>query len=115
MVFHSTANHYRANDKRTIIVRQRDEAVVAELRVNGRDPMSEQREQVALFLRRSLRMLRLVFTERLSFCSLTLVWIWALLFLRRLSITPLRPRSHVCSWSNWSCQRRYCLTGAMPS
>jgi hypothetical protein len=43
VALHATANTCRANDKRTIIVRQRDNAVSPELHLpgNGRDPPSE--------------------------------------------------------------------------
>ena len=57
---------------------------------NGRAPVSEKREDVPRAHRWQLRVPHLFFTERLSFCFLSLAWIWAGLFVRHLSITPLR-------------------------
>ena len=52
-------------------MRQRDEAIAAELRANGRDPLSEKRAEVSLSPRWKLGMPRLLFTQRLSFCPLS--------------------------------------------
>ena len=60
---------------------------------NGRSSVSEKREDVPRAYRWQLRVLHLFFTERLSFCFLSLAWIWAVLFVRHLSIKPLRSLS----------------------
>ena len=72
-----------------------DESVTSAFRRHGnsRDPVSEKRENVPLSHRWKLRIPRLFFTERLSFCSLSLAWISTGLFLRHLSIKPLRSLS----------------------
>ena len=72
-----------------------DESVTSACRMhgNGRAPVPEKREDVPLAHRWQLRVPRLFFTERLSFCSLSLAGIWAVLFLRHLSIKPLRSLS----------------------
>lgn len=72
-----------------------DESVTSAFRMHGnsRDPVSEKRENVPLSHRWKLRIPRLFFTERLSFCSLSLAWISTGLFLRHLSIKPLRSLS----------------------
>jgi hypothetical protein len=72
-----------------------DESVTSAFRMHGnsRDPVSEKRENVPLSHRWKLRIPRLFFTERLSFCSLSLAWISTGLFLRHLFIKPLRSLS----------------------
>ncbi len=72
-----------------------DESVASAFRVhgNGRDPVSEKREDAPLAHRWKLRIPSLFFTERLSFSSLSLAWISTVLFLRHLSIKPLRSLS----------------------
>ena len=72
-----------------------DESVASACRMhgNGHATVPEQREDVPLAHRWQLRVLRLFFAERLSFCSLSLAWIWAVLFLRHYSTKPLQSLS----------------------
>jgi short subunit dehydrogenase len=93
-----------------------DESVATAFRMpgNGRDPVSEKREDVPLAHRWKLRLPRLFFTEHLSFCSLSGLGLNGAVLaapLHHLSSVPLC----VWSWIHWVCQRRYCLTGAIPS